>query len=100
MASRSKRLRSLAVWLFNMVRIDPENNQNPKVHSGSIKLILCEKPSQARDIARVLGVVKDGKTYIETRDGTVTWAFGHLLELADFGSYDPVFKSSLLLILV
>ena len=71
-----------------------ENNQHPRVHSGSIKVILCEKPSQARDIARVLGVVKDGKTSIETRDGTVTWAFGHLLELADFGSYDPVFKSS------
>ena len=61
---------------------------------NSIKLILCEKPSQARDVARVLRVVKDGKTYIETRDGTITWAFGHLLELADFGSYDPVFKSS------
>jgi DNA topoisomerase-3 len=59
-----------------------------------MRLILCEKPSQARDIARFLGVVKEERTHIETRGGTVSWAFGHLLELVDFASYDPVYKSS------
>lgn len=57
-----------------------------------MKLFLCEKPSQAKDISRVLGnpVTKSG--YIETSKGTVTWAFGHLLELVTPDKYDPALK--------
>ena len=46
-----------------------------------MKLYICEKPSQARDIARELGAksFKDG--YIEGKGIVVTWALGHLLEM-------------------
>lgn len=56
------------------------------------RLWLCEKPSQAKDIANVLGncARKDG--YIETAQGTVTWCFGHLLQMANPEDYDPALK--------
>ncbi|MDH5543770.1 MAG: DNA topoisomerase 3 [Nitrospinota bacterium] len=52
-------------------------------------LILCEKPSQARDIAAGLGInftKRDG--YLEGTGYVVTWAFGHLVELEDAEFYD------------
>lgn len=45
-------------------------------------LYICEKPSQARDIANVLGVHSKQDGYIEGDGITVTWCLGHLLELA------------------
>ncbi|MBD2812134.1 DNA topoisomerase III, partial [Xenorhabdus sp. Vera] len=45
-------------------------------------LYLCEKPSQARDIARVLDVKQRGQGYLFGDSITVTWAIGHLLEMA------------------
>ena len=52
-------------------------------------IFLCEKPSQASDIAKVLGVRKRQDGYIETVDGSaVTWAFGHLLEQVAPGDYN------------
>ena len=65
-----------------------------------MKLYLCEKPSQAKDIARVLGVTgrKDG--FIEGNNQLITWGFGHLLkscnpevyhsDLADFGNIESL----------
>lgn len=50
-------------------------------------LYICEKPSQARDIARVLGVTTRGEGYIEGQGIQVTWCLGHLLELAPPESY-------------
>ena len=47
------------------------------------KLIIAEKPSVARDIARVLGCHKKEKTYLEGREYVVTWGLGHLVTLAD-----------------
>lgn len=47
-----------------------------------MKLFLCEKPSQARDIARVLGAHGKGDGCITGNGVTVTWCFGHLLEQA------------------
>ena len=55
-------------------------------------LYLCEKPSQARDIANVLGVTKKTKDAIETRQGIVTWALGHLLEQAPPEEYSTDWK--------
>jgi len=50
---------------------------------------LAEKPSQARDIAEVLGIAKRGDGVIVTKDGSVvTWAFGHLLETAPPAAYN------------
>lgn len=50
-------------------------------------LYICEKPSQARDIAKVLGVNSKKEGYIEGNGITVTWCLGHLLELAPPDDY-------------
>ena len=55
-------------------------------------VFLCEKPSQASDIADVLGIESRQDGYIKTRQGLVTWAFGHLLELADPDQYNEAWK--------
>jgi len=57
-----------------------------------MRVWLCEKPSQASDIASVLGAARRGQGVIETSQGTVTWALGHLLELAPPEHYDPANK--------
>jgi len=57
-----------------------------------MRVYLCEKPSQARDIAAVLGVQSKDKSSITTADGVVTWAFGHLLEQAPPDAYDETLK--------
>ena len=46
-------------------------------------LVIAEKPSVGRDIARVLHCNKKTNTYIEGTDYIVTWALGHLVTLAD-----------------
>ena len=43
------------------------------------RLVLAEKPSVGRDIARVLGCKKETHSYIEGNDHIVTWALGHLV---------------------
>lgn len=45
-------------------------------------LYLCEKPSQGRDISKVLGIHKSQDGYIEGNNIIVTWCVGHLLETA------------------
>lgn len=45
-------------------------------------LYICEKPSQARDIAKVLGAHKRHEHYLEGDDIKITWCLGHLLETA------------------
>jgi len=56
-------------------------------------LVLCEKPSVAREIARVLGCNKTSKSYIESDKYIVTWALGHLIELKIPEHYDPKYKN-------
>lgn len=60
-----------------------------------MKLFLCEKPSQGRDIAKVLGATQKGEGYLSTADGTivVTWARGHLVEHFSPEQYDPALKA-------
>ena len=55
-------------------------------------LVLAEKPSVARDIARVLNCHKNLSGAIEGSDYVVTWALGHLVTLADPEEYDKKFK--------
>lgn len=50
-------------------------------------LFICEKPSQARDIARNLGATRRGNGFIQGDGVTVTWCLGHLLELKPPGDY-------------
>lgn len=56
-------------------------------------LVLAEKPSVARDIARVLKCDKKGNGFLEGSQYIVTWALGHLVTLADPESYDVKYKS-------
>jgi DNA topoisomerase IA len=53
------------------------------------QLVLAEKPSVAREIARVLGCNRRESGFIEGENYIVTWALGHLIELAPPGDYNP-----------
>lgn len=55
-------------------------------------VVIAEKPSVARDIARVLKCDKKGNGYLEGSKYIVTWALGHLITLADPESYDVKYK--------
>lgn len=55
-------------------------------------LVIAEKPSVARDIARVLGCIKQINGAIEGNRYIVTWGLGHLVTLADPEGYDPKYK--------
>lgn len=57
------------------------------------KVVLAEKPSVARDIARVLKCSKKGEGFLEGNEYIVTWALGHLVELASPEKYDEKYKS-------
>ncbi len=56
------------------------------------RLFLCEKPSQGRDIARVLGANGKGDGCLRGSGITVTWCFGHLLEMASPEGYGEQYK--------
>ncbi|MEA9976529.1 MULTISPECIES: DNA topoisomerase III [unclassified Pseudomonas] len=58
-----------------------------------MRLFLCEKPSQGKDIARVLGATKRGDGYLIGDSVCVTWCIGHLLETAAPEAYDARYKS-------
>ena len=47
-----------------------------------MKTIIAEKPSVAREIARIVGATKREEGYLEGGGYAVTWAFGHLVQLA------------------
>lgn len=55
-------------------------------------LVLAEKPSVAREIARVLSCNAKNKGYIEGTNYVVTWALGHLVTLAEPEDYDQKLK--------
>ena len=57
-------------------------------------MIVCiaEKPSVARDIARILGATASHKGYIEGNGYQVTWTFGHLCTLKEPDDYTPMWK--------
>ena len=57
-----------------------------------MRLFLCEKPSQAKDIAAVLGASRRGDGCWVGPNATVTWCIGHLLETAPPDAYDERYK--------
>jgi DNA topoisomerase III len=59
---------------------------------GSSVAVLAEKPSVARDIARVLGATKQGQGYLHGNGYVVTWAIGHLVALAQPHEIQPEWK--------
>jgi DNA topoisomerase-3 len=54
--------------------------------------VLAEKPSVARDIARVLGAARKGDGYLHGNGYVVTWAIGHLAALAQPHEIDPAWR--------
>src|SRR6204780_4995576 len=57
-------------------------------------LLVAEKPSVGGDLARVLaGPFKKGEGFLEGPDHVVTWAVGHLVQLAEPEAYDAKYKS-------
>lgn len=56
------------------------------------ELIIAEKPSVARDIAKVLKCNSRRDGYIEGESHIITWAIGHLITLSEPEDYDPKYK--------
>ncbi len=56
-------------------------------------LVLAEKPSVAREIARVMGARDKHKSYLEGPKYIVTWALGHLVGLAEPEDYDKKYAT-------
>ena len=58
-------------------------------------MIVCiaEKPSVARDIARIIGATSSHEGYMEGNGFQVTWTFGHLCTLKEPHDYTPMWKS-------
>lgn len=56
-------------------------------------IVLAEKPSVGRDLARVLHCNTKGNGYLEGANYIVTWALGHLVTLADPEAYDDKYKA-------
>jgi len=59
----------------------------------SKKLVLAEKPSVGSEIAKVLGCREKRNGYMEGSQYIVTWAFGHLVTLADPDAYNKIYAS-------
>ncbi|UQI28527.1 DNA topoisomerase III [Pseudomonas bijieensis] len=57
-----------------------------------MRLFLCEKPSQGKDIARVLGAHQRGDGCFKGVGVSVTWCIGHLVEAAPPEAYDERFQ--------
>jgi len=63
-----------------------------KAGDSSAIAVLAEKPSVARDIARVLGADKRGEGYLQGNGYVVTWAIGHLVSLAQPHEINPEWR--------
>ena len=55
-------------------------------------LYICEKPSQAKDIGKALGVTAGGNGFMEKNGIKITWCYGHLLSLYMPDDYDIKYK--------
>jgi len=64
-----------------------------RIELGMKSVVLAEKPSVARDIARVLRCTTKGNGCLEGERYVVTWALGHLVTLADPEEYDEAYKT-------
>ncbi len=57
-----------------------------------MNVLVAEKPSVARDLAKVLGATRRRNGYLEGNGWQVTWALGHLAALKAPDEYDPALK--------
>lgn len=64
-----------------------------RVQTMAKTLVLAEKPSVGRELARVLGCRQGGNGYLSGGQYIVTWALGHLVELAEPEAYGEQYKT-------
>ena len=57
-----------------------------------MRVVVAEKPSVARDLAKVLGASQRRDGFLEGNGWQVTWAIGHLVQLKTPDEYDPALK--------
>lgn len=69
------------------------NRRGDRYNVAAVKLIVAEKPSVARDIARVLAVRGHGRNALEGNGLVITWCVGHLVELEEPAAYDARWKA-------
>ena len=58
-----------------------------------MKLVLAEKLSSARSIAKAIGATKREDGYLQGNDYIISWCAGHLVELAQPEAYDPMCRT-------
>lgn len=81
----------LQAFLFYFYEVKMELNINRGDYMGKI-LVIAEKPQVGKMIAAVAGCSQMHEGYIEGDKYIVSWAIGHLIELADPQDYDIKFK--------
>lgn len=57
-----------------------------------MRLVITEKPSVARDLAKVLGVGGKAQGHLRGQGMAIAWCFGHMAELVDPSTYNPEWK--------
>ncbi len=73
-----------------MSKVEKRSGQKSKVES--MKVCIAEKPSVAREIAKILGAKSRKDGYIEGNGYAVTWTFGHFCTLKEPDDYKPEWK--------
>ncbi len=81
----------LRISLLGTMRHENNETEGTSVHMNKA-IVLAEKPSVAREIAKVIGAHKRARGYIEGPSHIVTWALGHLIELSEPAAYSPNYK--------
>lgn len=57
-----------------------------------MQVVLAEKPSVGRDLARILGIQSKRQGFLEGSGIRITWCVGHMCQLAEPSQYDPAWK--------
>ena len=68
------------------------SNKNIDLCKNRLKLVICEKPSQAQSFAAVLNAKKRQDGYFEGDGWLISWCYGHLVELAMADAYGEQYK--------
>lgn len=77
--------------VYDIIYIKRNKNES-EIYYMTKKLVLAEKPSVGRDLAKVLKCNQNKGSYIEGDKYIVTWAMGHLVGLLDPEGYDDKYK--------
>ncbi|PWU20957.1 MAG: RecQ family ATP-dependent DNA helicase [Bdellovibrio sp.] len=84
-----------AIPLANRLLLEPEKPEKPEKEPMKVRntVIIAEKPSVARDLARAVGALKQGVGFLHGGGFTVTWAIGHLVTLPEPHQINAAWKT-------